>query len=84
MARGELVGDDIVLEMIKSKMTSFRKDKGVIIDGVPRTMNQAQMLPTILDQVGRKVDKVIYFDVKDDTLIKRITGRWTHPASGRV
>jgi len=59
MSRGELVSDEIVLDMIKSKINKIPLNKGVILDGIPRTMPQATMLPRILSETNRTLDKVV-------------------------
>jgi adenylate kinase len=57
--------------------------KGVIFDGFPRTVEQAKKLDDILAKKGQKIDQVLNFEVQDDVLIDRISGRRVHEASGR-
>lgn len=83
IAKGGLVSDDIVLGLIKNAMSEPECEKGMLLDGFPRTMNQAQELDKLFSAAGRKVDKVVEFKVNDDVLIERIEGRRIHKASGR-
>jgi len=83
IAKGELVSDDIVLGLIKNAMSEPECEKGMLLDGFPRTMIQAQELDKLFGAAGRKVDKVIEFKVDDSALIERIEGRRIHKASGR-
>ncbi|MHA1147043.1 MAG: adenylate kinase [Promethearchaeota archaeon] len=72
MDKGELVPDDIVIEMVKDRLDkSDVKENGFILDGFPRTLPQAKALSDITD-----IDKVIILDVETDILIKRILGRY--------
>ena len=81
MDEGRLVTDDIVFGVIKEGMAKDEKCKnGYIIDGLPRTLEQAEKM----DAAGLTADKVISFDVPDDVIIKRTSGRWIHRASGRT
>ena len=57
--------------------------KGFILDGFPRNVKQAEMLDSMLQDSGDKIDSVINFKVDDEVLVERITGRRIHQASGR-
>merc|ERR1719419_2246818 len=57
--------------------------KGFILDGYPRTVEQAKALDAMLAEKGRQIDDVVQLDVPDEVLTERITGRWIHKASGR-
>lgn len=83
MESGGLVGDDIVVGIIKDRITEADCSKGFILDGFPRTVKQAEMLDDLLKETGDKVESVIEFNVPDATLEERICGRWIHKASGR-
>jgi adenylate kinase len=75
MDRGDLVPDDVILGIMKDVLSSPAAAKGAILDGVVRTVPQAEGLMKLVGELGRKVDKVLFFDVPDDELIRRISGR---------
>ena len=75
MDRGDLVPDDVILGIMKDVLSSPAAAKGAILDGVVRTVPQAEGLMKLVGELGRKVDKVLLFDVPDDELIRRISGR---------
>ena len=85
MNKGELVPDEIIHDIIVER---FSKDdineSGFLFDGYPRTKNQAIDLDEILKQLGKKIDCVINLDIKDEELIKRITGRRICPTCGEI
>ncbi len=72
MDRGELVGDDIVIAMIESKLDENPNAKGVIFDGFPRTAAQAIALDDLLQKKGTGIAAMIALEVKDDELLKRL------------
>ena len=75
MDRGDLVPDAVILGIMKEVFGSPSTAKGAILDGVVRTVAQAEGLSMMLAELGRKVDKYLLFDVEDDELIKRLGGR---------
>ena len=77
MDAGELVSDEIVTQLIDEKLAGLTPEQGVIFDGYPRTLAQAQALDTLLDGRGRQLDYVIELEVNEDALVDRITGRFT-------
>jgi adenylate kinase len=75
MDRGDLVPDSVILGIMKDVFASPSTAKGAILDGVVRTVPQAEGLSMMLAELGRKVDKYLLFDVDDDELVKRLGGR---------
>ena len=83
MARGELVTDEIVIELIKEKI-SGEKGRGFIFDGFPRTLKQADALGRLLDECGENLDLVVEMKVDDEALVSRISGRSSCGNCGEV
>jgi adenylate kinase len=75
MDRGDLVPDSVILGILQDVMTSPATRKGAILDGAVRTVPQAEGLGVTLSEIGKKVDKVLLFDVDDDELVKRLSTR---------
>jgi adenylate kinase len=75
MDRGDLVPDEVILAIMKETLASDGARKGSILDGVVRTLPQAEGLNRVLKELGRKVDAVLFFDVADTELMKRLGGR---------
>ncbi len=83
MAEGKLVTDEVVIGLIREKMTAGA-DGGFIFDGFPRTLAQADALAALLDEMGQTLDAVIEMEVDDAALVARITGRSTCGGCGEV
>ena len=81
MQRGDLVSDEIVIELIESRLPEAEAAGGAIFDGFPRTIAQAQALDAMLAHRGSKIDLVVRLKVDDEALKKRIAGRFAE--SGR-
>jgi len=77
MAKGELVPDEVVIEIISERMDAPDCKGGVILDGFPRNLVQAAALDQVLEEKKRKLDAVIELKVDDNQLIQRIVGRFT-------
>jgi adenylate kinase len=75
MDRGDLVPDSVILGILQDVMTSPETKKGAILDGAVRTVPQAEGLGVMLSEIGKKVDKVLLFDVDDDELVRRLSTR---------
>lgn len=80
MDAGHLVPDDVIIELVKDRINRPDCAKGFLLDGFPRTVKQADALTS----AGVQIDKIIEIDVPDDVIVERLSGRWIHPASGRV
>jgi len=83
MDRGELVSDDIMVNLIKDAIKQPNCKGGFILDGFPRTVGQAQKLDSMLKEDKTKLNQALEFAIEDSLLIRRILGRLVHPASGR-
>lgn len=77
MEQGKLVPDEVTVKVITERLSEPDCAAGVIFDGFPRTLGQAEALDKALESQGKKVDKVISIDVPDNNLLKRLGGRWT-------
>jgi adenylate kinase len=75
MNRGELVPDAVVTGLVVSRMAKPDAASGVILDGYPRTIKQAESLDASLIENGKKIDKVLYFGASEDVIIQRLAGR---------
>jgi adenylate kinase len=84
MEQGKLVDDEIVLGMIRERLTEPDVENGFILDGFPRNLAQAHALDALLSELGQPLDGVIQMDVDYGELIRRISGRRTCADCGRV
>lgn len=84
MDAGKLVDDATILGMVKERLAQPDAARGFILDGFPRTIPQADGLGAMLEGIGQPLDVAILFNVDDDKLIKRISGRRTCESCGRV
>lgn len=80
MQRGELVSDEIVIELIESRLPEAEAAGGAIFDGFPRTLPQAEALDKMLKGRGRQIDLVLRLKVDDEALKSRIAGRFAESA----
>ncbi|MBR5818136.1 MAG: adenylate kinase [Clostridia bacterium] len=78
--KGEFVPDDVVINIVKNRLSKSDCDKGYILDGFPRSVPQAQAL----DDMGVHLDKVISLEVSDETIIERMSGRRVCPDCGKT
>ena len=75
MARGDLVPDEVILAIMEETLAKPDAARGAILDGVVRTTGQAEGLTRMLKKLGRAVDAVLVFDVPDEELVRRLSGR---------
>jgi len=80
MASGGLVSDDLIINLVKDRITQIDCANGFLFDGFPRTIPQADAMKA----AGVKLDHVLEIDVPFDAIIERMSGRRSHPASGRT
>ena len=81
MERGDLVSDEIVIELIEQRLPEAEAAGGAIFDGFPRTLAQAEALDAMLDHRGSRIDLVVRLKVDDQALMDRVAGRYAE--SGR-
>lgn len=81
---GELVPDDITVAMVKERLSRPDAAEGVILDGFPRNLSQADALEKLLAEIGARVNIVPYIHVCPEQLLKRLAGRWTCRKCGHV
>lgn len=75
MDRGELVPDEVTIGIVRERLAEEDAKKGFLLDGFPRTVEQADALNEILSDLNRKVDAVINIEVEEEELMNRLTGR---------
>ncbi len=80
MDSGALVSDEIIIDLVKDRITHDDCANGFLFDGFPRTIPQAEAMTA----AGVEIDAVVEIQVPDEELVRRITGRRVHPGSGRV
>jgi adenylate kinase len=84
MDAGELVPDELVIDLIVDRIGADDARDGFILDGFPRTRAQADALGEAFDKLGRRITAVLLFDVPDEDLVSRISGRRVSVKTGRV
>ncbi len=84
MDAGELVPDDVIIGVIVEHVKGDDARDGFLLDGFPRTLTQAEALDAALEELGRDITGVLLFEVPDEEIVRRISGRRVNPVSGRV
>jgi adenylate kinase len=75
MDRGDLVPDDVILGIVGEALARPEYARGAILDGVVRTVPQAEGLERVFKKMGRKLDAVLAFDIDNDEIVRRLSGR---------
>lgn len=84
MEAGELVSNEIVMEMIRERLNKSDTAHGYVLDGFPRNLEQAEALGLLLGELGQKLDAVVLLHLDFDILMKRLTGRRTCSKTGKL
>ena len=84
MERGELVPDEVTVGMVRERLSRPDAARGVIFDGFPRTIAQAEALESLLADLGSSLAVVPYIKVPEDVLLTRLAGRWTCRGCGAM
>ncbi|EPD9049561.1 adenylate kinase [Listeria monocytogenes] len=84
MDNGDLVPDEVTNGIVRERLSEDDAKGGFLLDGFPRTVEQAQELENILSDLGTELDAVINIDVEKDVLMKRLTGRWICRTCGKT
>jgi adenylate kinase len=84
MSAGELVPDQLIIDMVKEELAALPAGTGVLFDGFPRTEAQASAFSMMLQALGRAISHVVVLDAEDDVLTDRISGRRSCPTCGSV
>jgi len=84
MDAGDLVPDDVILDLVRDALSAPDAARGAIFDGFPRTTPQAESLDGILRVLDRKLDAVVVIDVPDEVIVERMSERRTDPETGKV
>jgi len=84
MDAGDLVPDDVIINMMRERLNKNDCKNGYILDGFPRTLSQAEGLNLLLNNLNQNLDYVIVINVDDQIIIERMGGRRVHPGSGRT
>lgn len=84
MDAGALVPDEVVVGIVAERLQAPDAEAGVLLDGFPRTIPQAEALDAILGEAGTPLDKVALLEVADALIVERITGRRTDPETGKI
>lgn len=84
LAAGQYVSDDIMIAMIRNRLRQPDCENGFIMDGFPRTVPQARALDSLMQELGKPLDRVIYLKVDTEELLRRLSGRLVCPRCQRT
>ncbi len=84
MEAGDLVPDELILDLVREALAAPDASGGAIFDGFPRSVAQAESLENILRELDRTLDAVVVIEVADEEIVRRLSGRRTDPETGHV
>lgn len=84
MDRGELVPDDLVIAMVRNRLLETDAREGFLLDGFPRTREQARNLDLTLEKIGKGIDLAIYLNCSAEVILRRLTGRFVCRNCGKI
>lgn len=84
MQRGDLVPDEVMLGIVRTRLSEPDAASGFILDGYPRTLAQANALEQMLAESHRSLDAVVFFEIRKDVVLRRLTGRRVCPVCGAI
>ncbi len=84
MDRGALVPDEVTIGMVRERLKEADTQNGVLFDGFPRTVAQAEALDKLLGERGGRIEKVLFIHAPEDVLLDRLGNRWTCKQCGAV
>ncbi len=84
MDRGELVPDELIIEMVRQRLVGPDGEEGFVLDGFPRTIPQAEALEEMLDELDKPLEVVVRMAIGEDEVVRRITGRRVCEDCGQV
>jgi len=84
MDRGELVPDELTISMLQERLCQPDAQRGVVFDGYPRTLQQAEALDAALARQGRSADLALHVTASDDEIVRRLSGRWLCKSCGAI
>ncbi len=84
MKSGGLVGDELMIGIVRERLTQADAQQGFLLDGFPRTVAQARALDGVLQETGTPLDAVVLLEVPDEAIVRRVTGRRQDPETKRI
>ncbi len=81
---GKLVPDNLIIEIVENRIKEYDCDEGFILDGFPRTINQASDLSIVLERIKKNIDQVFYFETSYNTIINRLSSRRICPKCNNI
>jgi adenylate kinase len=84
MKLGKLLPDDVVVGLVRERLKAPDATRGVLLDGFPRTVPQAEALDAMLEGEGIALDAVVLLEVPDESIVRRIVGRRSDPDTGEI